>query len=102
VLRVLENAKKEIYFASRYHDPHVSSLTIKKFTSGVRLHIIDGNPKQTSLDTKINANRHEFTIAIANYDNSYLAEKYTAYFHLLKQNAQPPMFIEETAQASSR
>jgi hypothetical protein len=23
VLRVLDNAKKEIYFASRYHDPHV-------------------------------------------------------------------------------
>jgi DNA-binding transcriptional ArsR family regulator len=153
VLRVLDNAKKEIYFASRYHDPHISSLAIKKFTSGVRLHIIDGNPKQTSFDSRINAilrtapdketynqvvnmvrsprfellrleklptsfivvderqvvyetvsyvNPHEFTIAIANYDDSYLAEKYITYFHLLKQNAQSPMFIEEAARASSR
>ena len=152
VLRVLDNAKKEVYFASRYHDPHVSSLAIKKFAGGVKLHIIDGNPKQTSLDSRINAilrtapdmetynnvvemvrsprfelfrldnlptsfivvderqvvyetvsyvNPHEFTIAIANYDDSYLAEKYITYFHLLKRSAQSPKFIE-AATASSR
>ena len=152
VLRVLDNAKKEVYFASRYHDPHVSSLAIKKFAGGVKLHIIDGNPKQTSLDSRINAilrtapdmetynnvvemvrsprfelfrldnlptsfivvderqvvyetvsyvNPHEFTIGIANYDDSYLAEKYITYFHLLKRSAQSPKFIE-AATASSR
>jgi DNA-binding transcriptional ArsR family regulator len=145
VLRVLDNAKKEVYFASRYHDPHVSSLAIKKFASGVKLHIIDGNPKQTSLDSRINAilrtvpdketytqvaemvrsprfellkldslpssfivvdgrqivyetvsyiNPHEFTVAVANYDDNYLAEKYITYFHLLKRNAKSPKFIE--------
>jgi DNA-binding transcriptional ArsR family regulator len=145
VLRVMDNAKKEIYFASRYHDPHVSSLAIKKFACGASLHIIDGNPKQTSLDSRINAilrtapdiatynqvvdmvrsprfelfrldnlpssfivvderqvvyetvsyvNPNEFTIAIASYDDSYLAEKYITYFQLLKQNAQSPKFIE--------
>jgi len=153
VLRVLDNAKKEIYFASRYHDPHVSSLVIKKFASGVRIHIIDGNPAQTSLDSRINAilrtapdketyrqvlnmirsprfelfrlenlptsfivvddrqvvyetvsyvNPHDFTIGIANYDDSSLAEKYITYFHLLKQDAGSPLFLEETARASSR
>jgi DNA-binding transcriptional ArsR family regulator len=152
VLRVLDNAKKEVYFASRYHDPHVSGLAIKKFASGVKLHIIDGNPEQTSLDSRINAilrtapdketynqvvemirspkfellrldnlptsfivvderqvvyetvsyvNPHEFTIAVANYDDSYLAEKYITYFHLLKKNAHSPKFIE-AATASSR
>src|SRR5918995_883775 len=144
VLRVLDNAKKEVYFASRYHDPHVSSLAIKKFAGGVKLHIIDGNPKQTSLDSRINAilrtspdretynhvvemvrsprfelfrldnlptsfivvderqvvyetvsyvNPHEFTIAIANYDDSYLAEKYITYFQLLKRSAQSPKYL---------
>jgi predicted transcriptional regulator len=151
VLRMLDNAKKEVYFASRYHDPHVSTLAIKKFASGVKLHIIDGNPKQTSFDSRINAilrtapdkktynqvlemvrspgfellrldslptsfivvderqivyetvsyvNPHEFTIAVANYDDAYLAEKYISYFHLLKRNAQSPKFIE-AATASS-
>ena len=55
MLRLLDNAKKEIYLASRYHDPHVSSLVIKKFENGVRLHVIDGNPRQTSLESRINA-----------------------------------------------
>jgi predicted transcriptional regulator len=148
VLRSLDNANKEIYLASRYHDPHVSSLLIKKFASGVRLHVIDGNPRQTSLESRINAilrtapdkdsykqvkdmihsprfelfrlenlpssfivvdgrqlvyetvshvNPQEFTIAIANYDDSYLAEKYITYFRVLKKTAYSPKFIEETA-----
>ena len=25
ILKVLDNAEKEVYFATRYHDPHVSS-----------------------------------------------------------------------------
>jgi hypothetical protein len=151
VLRLLDNAKKEIYLASRYHDPHVSSLMIKKFASGVRLHVLDGNPKQTSLESRINAilrtapdkesykqvrgmirspsfelfrlenlassfivvddrqlvyetvsyvSPQEFTIAIANYDDSYLAEKYITYFHILKKTASSPKFMEETARTS--
>lgn len=151
VLRLLDNAKNEIYLASRYHDPHVSSLMIKKFASGVRLHVIDGNPKQTSLESRFNAilrtvpdkesykqvmgmisspnfelfrldnlsssfivvddrqlvyetvshvSPQEFTIAIANYDDSYLAEKYITYFHILKKTASSPKFIEETARTS--
>lgn len=55
VMRVLDNAKDEIYFASRYHDPHVSELTFRKFSNGVRLHIIDGTPSQISVENRINA-----------------------------------------------
>ena len=152
VLRLLDNAKKEIYLASRYHDPHVSSLVIKKFELGVRLHVIDGNPRQTSLESRINAllrtttdndsykkvmgmirsprfelfklenlpssfivvddrqivyetvshvTPQDFTIAIANYDDRYLAEKYITYFRILKKSADAPKFIEETARTSS-
>jgi predicted transcriptional regulator len=35
VLKVMDNAEKEIYFATRYHDPHVSSKVFEKFSKGV-------------------------------------------------------------------
>lgn len=40
VMRPLDNAQKE----SKYHNPHVSNLTFKKFSEGIALHILDGNP----------------------------------------------------------
>lgn len=43
-MTLLDNAQKEVYFASRYHNPHVSNLTFKKFSEGIALHILDGNP----------------------------------------------------------
>jgi hypothetical protein len=55
VMRLLDNAGKEIYFASRYHDPHVSDLTFKKFSEGVSVHIMDGNPSSITLENRINA-----------------------------------------------
>jgi hypothetical protein len=55
VMRVLDNAEKEIYFASRYHDPHVSELFLKKFLEGIRVHILDGTPTQISMENRINA-----------------------------------------------
>jgi hypothetical protein len=35
VIRMLEDAKQEIYFASRYHDPHVSKKMFGKVEKGV-------------------------------------------------------------------
>ena len=32
VLKVMDNAENEIYFATRYHDPHVSSKVFEKFS----------------------------------------------------------------------
>lgn len=151
VMRLLDNARKEVYFASRYHDPHISNLTLKKFSEGIKMHILDGNPGAITLENRINAvirsppdqktyetvqgmigsprfelfrletlptsflivdgkqvlyetvsyeNPEEFTIAIANYDDNYLAERYIKYFNLLKHNAKPPMIIR-TARASN-
>lgn len=150
VMRVLDNAEKEIYFASRYHDPHVSNLTFKKFSNGVALHILDGTPGQITVENRINAilrtapnqemhkivqsmirsprfelfrleslptsflvvdgkqvvyetvsytNPQEFTVALANYDDPYLAERYIKYFNLLIQDADTPRLIQ-TAKAS--
>ena len=55
VMRVLDNAQKNIYFASRYHDPHVSSKLFESFSKGVGVYIIDGTPEQISLEKRINA-----------------------------------------------
>ena len=55
ILRMLEDAKKEIYFASRYHDQHVSKKMFEKVDNGVSVHFIDGNPKQISVESRLNA-----------------------------------------------
>lgn len=145
VMRLLDNAGEEVYFASRYHDTHVSNLTFKKFSKGVVLHILDGTPSQITVENRINAilrtppnhetyelvrgmirspkfellrleslpvsflvvdgrqivyeiisyeNPHEFTIALASYDDRYLAERYIKYFNLLAQDAETPRLIQ--------
>lgn len=53
VLKVLDNAEKEIYFATRYHDPHVSTKVFEKFGKGVTIHILDGNPEQISVENRL-------------------------------------------------
>jgi hypothetical protein len=144
-MRILDNAGKEIYFASRYHDAHVSNLTFKKFSEGVALHILDGTPSQITVENRLNAiirtppnpetyrtihnmirsprfelfrlrslpnsflvvdgrqvvyeivsyeNPHEFTVALANYDDPYLAERYIRYFKLLVKDAEIPRLIQ--------
>lgn len=55
VMKVLDNAQSEIYFATRYHDPHVSSKTFEKFAQGVKVHLLDGNPEQISVESRLNA-----------------------------------------------
>jgi hypothetical protein len=55
VLKVMNNADNEIYFATRYHDPHVSSKVFEKFSKGVTIHILDGNPEQISVESRLAA-----------------------------------------------
>jgi hypothetical protein len=55
VLKVLDNAEKEVYFATKYHDPHISNLVFKKFREGASIHILDGNPEQISVEKRLAA-----------------------------------------------
>ena len=55
VLKILDKAVKEVYFATRYHQPDVSAKTFEIFGKGVTLHILDGNPEQISVENRINA-----------------------------------------------
>jgi hypothetical protein len=55
VMKVLDNAENEVYFATRYHDPHVSNLVFQKFGKGVSIHILDGNTEQISVENRLAA-----------------------------------------------
>ena len=55
VMKVLDNAENEVYFATRYHDPHVSNIVFQKFGKGVTIHILDGNPEQISVENRLAA-----------------------------------------------
>jgi predicted transcriptional regulator len=55
VIKVLDNAHSEVYFVSRYHDPHVSAKVLDIFGRGTKIHILDGNPEQISLENRLNA-----------------------------------------------
>ncbi|HVD36787.1 MAG TPA: hypothetical protein VNB68_05240, partial [Nitrososphaeraceae archaeon] len=55
VLKVLDNAESEVYFATRYHDPHVSTKIFEKLAKGVTIHILDGNPDQISVENRLAA-----------------------------------------------
>ena len=55
VLKVMDNAEKEIYFATKYHDPYVSTKVFEKFSKGVTIHILDGNPEQISVESRLAA-----------------------------------------------
>jgi hypothetical protein len=55
VLKVLDNAEREVYFATRYYDPHVSAKIFEKFAKGVTIHILDGNPEQISVESRLAA-----------------------------------------------
>lgn len=55
VMKVLDNAENEVYFATRYHDPHVSNMVFQKFGKGVAIHILDGNPEQISVENRLAA-----------------------------------------------
>lgn len=55
VLKLVRSAKKEIFLASRYYDPQVSMLLMKKFGEGVALNLLDNNPSGTTLVARLHA-----------------------------------------------
>jgi hypothetical protein len=143
VIKILENARQEVYFATRYHDPHVSSKVLEKFSKGIVMHLLDGNPEQGGLVNRLNAvvrtppdpktyelatamlrsnkftlrsgsvpisfvvvdgrqvcyevaahdNPQEFTLAIANYDDPYMAQSFIRYFKSLESNSKVPRLV---------
>jgi hypothetical protein len=56
VTKLMESAQKEVYLASRYHDPHFSKLMFQKVANeGLMMHLLDGLPDQISVENRLNA-----------------------------------------------
>ncbi len=56
VTKLLASAEKEVYLASRYHDPHFSKLMFHKIANeGLIMHLLDGLPEQISVENRLNA-----------------------------------------------
>jgi DNA-binding Lrp family transcriptional regulator len=56
VTRLLESAEKEVFLATRYHDPHFSKLMFHKIANeGLMMHMLDGLPDQISVENRLNA-----------------------------------------------
>jgi hypothetical protein len=45
----------ELYFATRYHDPHIFNKVIEECGKGLTLHILDGNPEQIGVENRLAA-----------------------------------------------
>jgi len=54
-LKILDNAREEVFFASRYYDEFVSAKLLELHSKGVKIHLIDGNPGRTNLENRLNA-----------------------------------------------
>jgi predicted transcriptional regulator len=145
VTRLLESAEKEVYLATRYHDPHFSKLMFHKVANeGLMMHMLDGLPDQISVENRLNAilrvppnretfemvnkiiksqrfelrkaklsasfmvvdgttvcyettdylNPEQFTLAISQYDDPYLAQRFISYYRTLVKDAKVPQLIE--------
>jgi predicted transcriptional regulator len=56
VTRLLETARKEVFLATRYHDPHFSKLLFHKVANeGLVVHMLDSLPDQISVESRLNA-----------------------------------------------
>lgn len=56
VTKLMEGAEKEVYMATRYHDPHFSKLMFHKIANqGLEMHLLDGMPPQISVENRLNA-----------------------------------------------
>lgn len=143
VIKLMGLAQKEVYLATRYHDPNFSKIMFKRISEGVTMHLLDGLPDQISIENRLNAvlrtppdretfemvnniirsprfelrrkevqasfmvvdrrmvcyettnyaNPEEFTLAIANYDDPYLAQRLISYFETLAKDAPVPKLL---------
>jgi hypothetical protein len=70
VTKLLESARKEVFMATRYFDPHFSKLMYTKIANeGLAMHLLDGLPEQMNVANRLNAvlkvppNRETFELA---------------------------------------
>ena len=72
-----------------------NNTTIPRFNSFL---VIDGN--QVIYENINYDNPEEFTVAIARYDDSYLAEQFIKYWQLLSKDAAVPKLLESARRSA--
>lgn len=55
VIKLLSLAQKEVFLATRYHDPNFSKIIFKKISEGLKVHMLDSLPEQISVENRLNA-----------------------------------------------
>lgn len=55
VIKLLGLAQKEVYLATRYHDPSFANIIFKKISEGLTVHMLDSLPEQISVESRLNA-----------------------------------------------
>lgn len=55
VIKLLGLAQKEVFLATRYHDPSFSKIIFKKISEGLKVHMLDSLPEQISVENRLNA-----------------------------------------------
>jgi predicted transcriptional regulator len=143
VIKLLGLAQKEVYLATRYHDPNFSKIIFKKISEGLKVYMLDSLPEQISVENRLNAvlrtppnreafemvstmirspwfdlrraqvpasfmvvdgrmvcyettnyaNPEEFTLAISQYDDPYLAQRLIQYYKMLAKDATVPKLL---------
>jgi predicted transcriptional regulator len=55
VVKLLGLAQKEVFLATRYHDPNFAKIIFKKISEGLTVHMLDSLPEQISVENRLNA-----------------------------------------------
>lgn len=55
VIKLLGLAQKEVFLATRYHDPSFAKIIFEKISKGLMVHMLDSLPEQISVENRLNA-----------------------------------------------
>jgi hypothetical protein len=55
VIKLMGLAQKEVYLATRYHDPNFSKLMFQRISEGVKMHLLDSLPEAINVESRLNA-----------------------------------------------
>lgn len=55
VIKLMGLAQREVFLATRYHDPNFSKIMFKRISEGISMHLLDGLPEAISVESRLNA-----------------------------------------------
>lgn len=55
VCKLMELAQREVFLATRYHDPNFSKIMFRRVSEGITLHLLDSLPEMINIESRLNA-----------------------------------------------